>query len=191
MRQSLLISTIFCMVVSAQVPNALGLARQLANESTRQNAIAAIVASGNETVPLLLSLTKKPPAQLNQHALFVGLADAFGQLKAKEAIPFLIKNIGLDRELIREPNISMKTAEVIKGRMPAVAALIQIGPAASQALIGTWQKIDRDDELWAIFVVSQIRGVPKAREFLSSVLGEANMERSFAEDGLKAMDGEQ
>ena len=71
-RQSLLISTIFCMVVSAQVPNALGLARQLANESTRQNAIATIVASGNETVPLLLSLTKKPrPNSISMRCLLV------------------------------------------------------------------------------------------------------------------------
>jgi hypothetical protein len=84
----------------------------------------------------------------------------------------------------------MKSAEVIKGRMPAVAALIQIGPAASKALIGTWQKIDREDRLWAIIVVSEIRGVPEARSFLSSVAGEANQERFWAEQGLKAINGE-
>jgi hypothetical protein len=134
-------------------------------------------------------LAKKPPAQLNQYQLFVGLADAFGQLKAKEAIPFLIENISLERGL-HTVNTSMKTAEVIIGRMPAVAALIQIGPAASQAVIDTWQKIGREDRIWAIIVVSQIRGVPEARTFLSSVAGEANLERLWAEEGLKAINGE-
>ena len=128
MTAPLIIVGLFCITASAQNPNARELARQLADDSARATAVARIVASGSKTVPLLLSLSKKPPAQVNPYALSIGLADAFGQLKTKEAIPFLIKNISLQRGLAT-PNTSMKTAEVIRQRMPAIAALIQIGPS--------------------------------------------------------------
>ena len=190
MRGPLLIVGILCATASCADTKTLEIARQLSNEGTRRNAVAQLVASGNDTVSLLLSLAKKPPAQLDEHALFVGLADAFGQLKTKEAIPFLIENISLERGVITTPNILLKTTEVIQQRMPAVAALIQIGPEASRAVMDAWTKIDSEDRIWAIIVVSQIRGVSEARAFLSSVVGEANQERLRAEEGLKAINGE-
>src|SRR5271166_1492561 len=82
-----------CVVGSAQDLSNEKLAHLLANDSTRSSAVAEILASGNAKAPLLLEWTQKPPAQVDQHGLYIGLADAFGQLKTKEAIPFLIKNI--------------------------------------------------------------------------------------------------
>jgi hypothetical protein len=43
-----------------------------------------------------------------------------------------------------------------------------------------------DDRLCTIFVVARIKD-PEARPFLVSVLGEANQERYWAEEGLKLL----
>jgi hypothetical protein len=171
-------------VLLAQATDDATLAGLLADETTRQRGVDRIVAARNSVVPLLLSWTKSPPENVDQRQLFIGLADAFGQLRTKEAIPFLIKNISLQRWL--EMNIWLKTAKVIEERLPAVAALVRIGPDASRAIINEYQAIEPDDRLPAIFVVARIRD-PEARGFLSSVLGRANLERYWAEEGLKRL----
>jgi hypothetical protein len=143
-------------------------------------------------VPLLLSWARTPPSQIDEfdlHDLRVGLAVAFGQLKTKKAVPFLIKNINLQMGLIPRPNIWLKAPEAVEAALPAVVALIQIGPVASRELMDIWQQLDPDDRLAAIFVVSRVKGVPGAREFLHTVLSEANIQRFWAEEGLKALDG--
>jgi hypothetical protein len=73
------------------------LAVSLANDTTEEAAIASIVASGRGKVPLLLSWTKKPPPHVLECALDTGLADVFGRLRTKEAIPFLVKIISMYR----------------------------------------------------------------------------------------------
>ncbi len=174
------------MVLYAQDPSTLELARLLASDTTRQRGVARVVASGNNIIPILLSWTKSPPPQVDQNELYIGLADAFGQLKTKEAIPFLIKNISLQRW--RELNTWLKTAQVIEERLPAVAALVRIGKDASKALISEYQTLVAEDRLAAIFVVSMIQD-PEARTFLASVMGQANLERYWAEEGLKRLEG--
>lgn len=178
---------IACMIASAQDTSDEELARLLADSNTRQSAVAKIVASGGSKVLLLLSWTRKPPVQVDESELYIGLADVFGKLKTKEAIPFLMKNISIQR-WPPSPNTWMKTPQVIEARLPAAAALIQIGPEASKALIHTWEQLVGDERLAAIFVVSRIRGVPEARDFLVSVSGAANMERFWAEEGIKLLD---
>jgi len=165
------------------------LARQLANGATRQEAVAAIEASPGSKVTLLLIWAGKPPARVDEHELYVGLADAFGRLKTKEAIPFLIKNI----TLARWPYVSLapwlKTSEVIEETYPAMEALIRIGPDASRAVMRAAQApMAPGDRRAAIFVVSHIMDVPEARTFLSSALSEADRERYWAEEGLKMLD---
>jgi hypothetical protein len=122
--------------------------------------------------------------------LYVGLADVFGTLKTAEAIPFLIKNISLDRT--RAVNTWLKTPEIIEERLPAVGALVKIGPEACKALIrATWKPMLHEDRLAAIFAVSRITSqykIPEAREFLSSVLASATLERYTAEEGLRNFD---
>ena len=163
------------------------LARLLANEDTRATAISEIVKDGPRIVPTLLSWARIRLSNSEETGLYVGLADAFGKLKSKEAIPFLIAHIGLQRWL-PSPNTWMKTPQVAEERLPAVSALIQIGPEASRALIrANWKELNPEERLAAILVLSQIKGVPEARGFLASLLGQANLERHWAEVGLKMM----
>ncbi len=180
-----------CLVAATQDVSDLDLARQLATESTRRSAVARIVASRRDKVPLLLSWTRNPPANVDEHELSIGLADAFGQLKTKEAIPYLIKNIGIERW--RDVNTWLKTDDVIEERLPAVAALIQIGPEAYDALVrASWKPMDTVDRRAVVFaavrIVSKTKD-PEARRFFHSVLAEANMLRYWAEAGLKVLDG--
>jgi HEAT repeat protein len=179
---------IACACAYAQSDNNKDIARLLSNEETRERTVATIQAEGAEKIPLLLSWTRNPPVEVEKSGLRIGLADAFGRLHAKEAIPFLIQNISLQRWL-PSPNIWMKTPKVIEERLPAAAALIRIGPEASKALIAGWEGFGTEDRSAAVFVVSRIKGVPEARGFLSSVLGQATMERHLAEEGIKALDG--
>jgi len=173
---------------AAQTSNNQELARLLSNEQSRKSAVDKILATPDRKLPVLLSWTRHTPPGVSKVDLYVGLADVFGRLKAREAIPFLIENIGLQRWLA-SPNIWLKTAQVVEERLPAAAALIQIGPEASTAIIHkSWARVAPEDRLAAIFVVSRIGNVPEAGAFLSSVLGEANLERHWAEEGLKALD---
>jgi HEAT repeat protein len=192
LRAALFIALAIRCGMSAQVRGDRDLASLLANESTRREAVTKIVAAGSGKVSLLLSWARNPPADLNQHELYIGLADAFGQLRTKEAIPFLIKQIGLNRW--RDVNTWLKTAPVIEERLPAAAALIRIGPEASKVLIRvSWDGMRPEDRLAAIFVVSRIASTMKdgdeERAFLHSAVGQANMERYWAEDGLKVLNG--
>ncbi len=83
----------------------------------------------------------------------------------------------------------MKTAQVIENRMPAVQALVHIGPDAARMLIhGSLYGLTSEERLAAIFVISQIKNVPESREFLNTVRGQANMECHLAEEGLKAVE---
>ena len=117
-----------------------------------------------------------------------GLAEVFGRLRTVEAIPFLIRSIGLEL-WPPSPNAWMKTPAVVKERMPAVAALMQIGPAAARALIKTnLDGMTFEERLAAVFVVSQIGGVPESREFLSAILGQANLQQHWAAAGLRLLD---
>ena len=156
------------------------LARLLASDATRAQAVAQIATSGSAKVPLLLSWTEKPPIGVEKVKLYLGLAEVFGRLRTTKAVPFLIKNITL-QDWPESPNTWMKTPEVIEARMPAVAALIRIGPEASIALIrAPITGLTPEERLAAIFVVSRSMQVPEAREFLVSILGQANMERFSA-----------
>jgi hypothetical protein len=75
---------------------------------------------------------------------------------------------------------------VIKNRLPAVAALIAIGPAASNALIAAqWNKMSVEEHLAAIYTISRIADLG-ARDFLMSVHAEGS-EVEFAQEGLKAI----
>lgn len=79
--------------------------------------------------------------------------------------------------------------------MPAVSALIRIGPEARDALNKTWGAEAAGDRLAAIFVVARIAAATqdpqiseKAREFLLTSLGEANLQRHWAQEGLKLLE---
>jgi hypothetical protein len=165
------------------------LARRLAAEATRSKAVADVVASGGTKVGLLLTWCVSPPADIDVHELDVGLADAFGRLKTRAAIPFLDQNIGIDRT--PAGNTWLKSAEVLEDRLASVTALIRIGPDAAKAVIKAYGSMQANDRLAAIFVISRLEYVPEAKAFLTSALGQANLERYWAEDGLRRLDGRQ
>ena len=174
-----------CGIALGQAESDSQLARRLADPATRSDAVSRVLREGADRIPLLLSWAKRPPEQVNEYELDIGLADVFGQLKAREAIPFLIKNINLS--LTNKANTWLKTAEIVEREMPAVAALVRIGLPASRAIMRAFETeapMSPVERLPLIFVVSRIKD-PEARGFLSSVCGQANLERYWAEDGLK------
>ena len=165
------------------------LATALANDRAREAAITSIVAAGNSRVPLLLSWTRKPPSHVVTCGLYTGLADAFGRLRTKAAIPFLIENIAMRRSCGADFAPWLKTPRLIEWNLPAVGALVQIGPDASRAVIAAARRgMVQEDNLAAIFVVAQVGGVPEAGVFLRSALGRANMEAYRAEQGLELLE---
>jgi hypothetical protein len=182
-----------CLSESSQDASDRELELLLANTDTRQRAISEITASGESRVPLLLSWAKSPPAGLNPlevNQLNMAMAEAFGRNKTKEAIRFLIRNISLDRSPITD--VWTRTPEAILSRLPAVAALILIGPDASRAIIETSpSEMPAWDHLAAVFVVSRVPDVAQAREYLTSALGEANMLRARTEEGLQFLESHQ
>lgn len=168
------------------------LAQLLANDGTRQSAIAQIKALGNDVLPVLLAWAQNPPSQLDEDGLYIGLADAFGELRAAQAILFLRKNITLRRTRSVDLSPWLKPPEVIETTFPAIAALIKIGPeAAKDLVIAARGPLTMEDRLAFIFIIARISrtaDVPEARGFLVLALSEANQEQYWAQEGLKALD---
>ena len=105
------------------------LLKLLSNPETSRQGVDLIKSSGSKYVPLLLKWTKNPPkddiALMGIHR--VGLADAFGELKVKEAIPFLLENIDMNREVLH--SVAMGAEERYQADIknkPAMTALIKI-----------------------------------------------------------------
>lgn len=164
------------------------LARALANGRTRGDAEAKILASGSTKLPLLLAWTNQLPAGIYDIGFYIGLAEVLGRMKAKEAIPFLVQNIGLNS--FPFTNVWTRSPEAIEERLAAVRALIQIGPDASRAVMEAYPKYTSGmDRLAAIFTVSRIPGVPEARGFLHAVQGRTNQERYWADEDLRFFEG--
>ena len=165
------------------------LAESLSNEATRQTAIASMAVSGSAKVPLLLSWITKRPRHVDGCGFLDGLVEALGELKVREAVPFLVQNIGLRRSCGVSLAPWLKSPAFIEWHFPAVGALVKIGPEASRAVMVAFDSMaDEDDRMAAMFVVSEVRGVPEARAFLESALARANRERYWAERGIERLD---
>jgi len=181
---------------SAQPASDQELAIRLAHEGTRRSAVADIVAAGNRIVPLLMSWTQKPPSEVDKYDLYIGLADAFAEMKTRESIPFLIKNLSLRRTGIVDFAPWLKAPAVIESTFPTAAALIAIGPGAADALMRAARgPMLPEERTIAIFIITQMiyqhQSVPEARSFLSSAQGHANLELRWAQEGLKLIDEHQ
>jgi hypothetical protein len=147
------------------------LANMLATEQTRKDAVAFVVSSGNTYVPLLLSWTRTAPPGVNMSQLYVGLADAFGELKTEEAIPFLIGNISMERTRV---SLSVsdpwdKGPDVVEARLPAVAALIRIGPPSAKATYPLWWHMSDQDRLAGMYVIARVGEQREASDFFKGV----------------------
>jgi HEAT repeat protein len=171
--------------VRAQDSGDQELARRIADAKTRWAAIDAV---SKDKIPVLLEWTRTPPDGVDEFELRVGLIEALGKLKVKEAIPFLIQNINLRPSLV---SIApwLKVAEAVENTFPAIAALINIGPDSSAAVISAYKEslTGRERRLAAVFVVSRIKDAPEADQFLMSVIldSPSRDERLRAAEGLK------
>jgi hypothetical protein len=181
------------------------LARQLSDDATQKDAIAKVVAAGAAKVPLLLSCAARPPAGLpglGEYFLDIALADAFGQLKTREAIPFLVGNISMHRWPYMNPSMWRRSPQTVVEEMPAVAALISIGSQALPGVIavarGPLDPSSYEDYLAAVFVAPRIAVTAgdkrKTRDFLSATLarsktlpGGAPELSHWAQDGLRLL----
>jgi hypothetical protein len=167
------------------------LAESLANEATRKAAIVSIAASGSAKLPLLLTWTTKPPRHVEGCAFLDGLIEALGELRAKEAVPFLVKNISFSRSCGVNLAPWLKVPAVIEWNLPSVGALVKIGPEASRAVMSAFDQMrTEEDRRAAVFVVSRIPDVPEARAFLEAVRDRADRERFWAEQGINRLSSE-
>ena len=91
------------------------------------------VEAANGDIHVLMSWTEKISENINPAQFSIALVDKFRDLKAKEAIPFLIRNIQMLRCQACDP-WRQRNGALIEERSPAVAALIAIGPAARMNL---------------------------------------------------------
>jgi len=175
----------------AQDTQDLKLARQLADERTQKAAVQELLASGRQKIPMLLSWINRPPLPLDEVQLATfraGLAQAFGALRVREAIPFLLDHIAVRPSPFTGP--PWRTPETVLDRLPAVAALIEIGPDALNAILNHPSEPCRlDERLARAFVVSRIAStVPdksSATRYLRSVAGEARLEAYWTDEALR------
>jgi hypothetical protein len=190
---------LFWLCGNAQEVSDEELAHLLSNQDTQRRTVDRIVVSGNK-LPLLLSWSTKPPSGLDPfelEALNVGLADVFGQLKTRGAIPFLVKNISMQRSIFSMPAIGLKTYKVVLERMPAVAALINIGTPALRPLEDAYNNVPPpENRLPIMFTISHIVTAmskqdsekENAQAFLGSALAELNLQRRYAQDALNVLE---
>ncbi len=80
------------------------IARQLSSEKTRKAAVAEVVSAKGLFLPRLIEWTEAPPSGVNSYDLATGLADCFAELRTNRAIPFLVKNIAIERSASSSPS---------------------------------------------------------------------------------------
>lgn len=163
------------------------LARSLATPELRDAAVESIAASRGKDLPLLLAWGEKPPSGVDPIGLNIGLAEAFGRLRAPEGVLFLIRNISLDASGLSQTNTWMKADSVVEARLPAMMALIAIGPDASNALLAVpWDNLGSQEQMPALYAICKIAD-PGARGFLMSFHAADGREARLVQEGLRMM----
>ena len=163
-------------------------ARRLASSTERMAAVREVAgAGGAQLLPRLIAWTTSPPADIDRTELNIGLADAFGEVKAVGAIPFLIRNLAITRYRAFPLDPWVRKAPVIEAAYPAVGALVKIGASSSEPLMRAARgRLTPDERLCALFALAQIND-PSAQEFLNGALGKAGLEQYWLNDALRAL----
>jgi hypothetical protein len=175
-------------VASAQTAAERDIAERLTRPDSRRSAVQQVAAAQGRWLPVLLSWARNPPDSIQKagahsmHEFQIGLADVFGEIRAKEAIPFLIEHISIER--VGLASLWSKTPEVIDERLAAAAALIRIGPEAARAITDAFWTTGMPgrDHFAAIYVVSRIDGA-ESRKFLDDLIVHLDFERLLAQRG--------
>jgi hypothetical protein len=187
MRRSVVIlmtGTIAATLMIAQPGPGSDVAQGLADENRREGTIRSIMVVKSQILPLLLRWTTAPPGDVDETSLRIGLCDAFGELRANEAIPFLVTSIGLSRR--NRVDRWVKLPQAVLEDLPAVAALVRIGPDSVSPIIdATRGSMTFHERLAAIFALSQIKG-PLASQFLVVARNQAALEGYWADQGVKS-----
>ncbi len=114
------------------------------------------------------------------------LCRIFKDLKVEAAIPFLIRHMDQGTPGVRELPW-LKTESVVRDRLPAVDALIEIGPAAAQALIASWDETDDFALYPALYVITHVQD-PRSRAFLEAFKPQYEVERWWIKEALDRLD---
>lgn len=173
-----------------QVPDEREVLRQLESPESRERFLSRISPQDKDLERLLLKISESPSGQnenrIDHYNLHVGLADAFGRLGTKEAIPWLIANITLWRYGL-PANIRrwQHPSQDLEGAFPAVRALARIGPEALDALIQSYysKPLNIETRLAIVFASSRIHN-PRAKQLLKSVQYDINQLQKFVNEGL-------
>lgn len=184
--RSLFVLAAGSLALPGQARSDFELARQLASRELRSEVLRTLERGDLETERALLRILEGPPAYIDAHEMKVGLADAFGVLRTRAAVPFLIQNISMERW--RDMNTTLKSPAVLLERWPAARALIGIGPPALEQLFRAYSaSMSSQDRLALIFVVARIPD-PRARAFLTEIQTEVRVMDRWIQDGLAEFD---
>jgi len=166
--------------------------RQLESPELREAFLARLSPQDKGTERLLLAILDssrgQSKASFGNHELHVGMADAFGILGTKEAIPWLLTNLLLWRHnSSRDIKRWIRPSETIEYTFPAVRALARIGPSALGALQQAYYYEARtyETELAIVFTVSRMKD-PSVKPFLESVQVDINNLQRFIKEALAA-----
>lgn len=186
-RSSLVILTAVCLLcgrASAADPLAPAiLARSLANPLTRSAAIQAAVKSPARSLPILLRWIDHPPDLVHVRDLKVGMAEVFGRLRVRKAIPFLVSNIFLN-DLPGPAAVWAGTQDEVLGRLPAVRALARIGPEAALALTRAREEKTGDEEL-AVELAICLTANSKATSLLTDIRNNGLLLMRLSQEGIE------
>lgn len=114
------------------------------------------------------------------------MAEIFGRLRTKEAIPFLVENISMGPGPVRLGDWPLTTSS------PAIHALIEIGPDATPSLLQALAKWPRaPDEsslnrLGALIALAYLDD-PRAKPALERAAKETGLEGQVAREGLRRL----
>lgn len=183
----LLLALAWCFVLPAasrEVPETpeRRLVRLLNAENSWPAAYREVAAARIEWVPRLLEWAEKPPPDAQTPIFSRGLIRLFGEIKVKDAIPYLVRNV--DWQGTRIGPVWSKPEEVILLRMPAVNALLRIGTDVLPALVKAYLGPSTAEQRLAIvFTLSRLKD-PRALSVLRDAQSFALTEQRFAQEGL-------
>jgi hypothetical protein len=184
------ISCIMGGAAACQVLDEKEAVRQLESIESREAFLARLSPQDKDIERLLLRILESHRGQMEApfqlRSLRVGLTDAFGVLRTKEAIPWLITTITYWRHGdLNDVSRWRYPSATLEYEFPAVQALVRIGPPALDALIQTYhrEQLSLETRRAIVFTVSRIKD-PGAKHFLKNVQHDINQLQRFVNEGL-------
>ncbi len=182
---AILVSWLSVMGQTSHLQDPESLALALTTGHDRPAAIQEVLRSPTKSLPLLLEWTTKPPS-VNHDRLYPVMAELFGRLQAREAVPFLVSKI-LVNDLPGPGYVWAGTADEVLGRLPAAKALVRIGPFTLPYL-RTAYEASKGDEQFAIALVLCLIGDQRVGQVLASIRADSHILSFNSSYGLAELD---